>query len=129
MSKKEIIRTSRVPQPTAPLSQATRFGNLVFVSGSVGRSPETGELPEGGIKEQARQTLENIKSVLEEAGTSLDNVLKVTCYLKDLADRPGFNEVYGSYFPKDPPARTAFQAGGLGSGVLVEIETIACIPD
>ena len=86
MSKKEIIRTSRVPQPTAPLSQATRFGNLVFVSGSVGRSPETGELPEGGIKEQARQTLENIKSVLEEAGTSLDNVLKVTCYLKDLAD-------------------------------------------
>ena len=129
MSKKEIISTSRAPQPTSPLSQATRFGNLVFVAGSGGRHPETGQYPEGGIKEQTRQTLENIKAILEEAGTTLDNVLKTTCYLKELDDRPGFNEVYASYFPDNRPARTAFQAGALGEGMLVEIEAIACIPD
>lgn len=129
MSKKEIIRTSRAPRPTAPLSQATRFGNLVFVSGSTGRHPETGRYPDGGIKEQTRQTLENIKAVLEEAGTSLGNVLKVTAFLKDLGDRPGFNEVYSSYFPADQPARTALGAGALGEGMLVEIEAIAGIPD
>jgi len=103
--------------------------NLVFVSGSAGRHPDTGQYPEGGIKEQTKQTLENIKAVLEEAGTSLDNVLKVTAFLKDLDDRPGFNEVYSSYFPADQPARTALGAGALGEGMLVEIEAIACIPD
>ncbi|MDP6064019.1 MAG: RidA family protein [SAR202 cluster bacterium] len=129
MTKKKIIKTTRAPSPTAPLSQATRFGNLVFVSGSAGRHPDTGQYPEGGIKEQTKQTLENIKAVLEEAGTSLDNVLKVTAFLKDLDDRPGFNEVYSSYFPADQPARTALGAGALGEGMLVEIEAIACIPD
>lgn len=129
MSKKEIIQTTKAPKPTAPLSQATKFGNLVFVSGSAGRHPETGEYPEGGIKEQTRQTLENMKAVLEEAGTSLENILKVTAFLKDLDDRPGFNEVYSSYFPVNQPARTALGAGALGEGMLVEIEAIACIPD
>ena len=129
MSKKEIIRTTRAPSPTAPLSQATKFGNLVFVSGSVGRDPETGQYPDDGIKGQTRQTLENIKAVLDEAGTTLENVLKVTAFLKDLNDRPGFNEVYRTYFPANQPARTAFGAGALGEGVLVEIEAIACIPD
>jgi len=129
MRKKEIISTSQAPHPTSPLSQATRFGNLVFVSGSAGRHPDTGQLAKGDIKGQTRQTLENIKAVLTEANTSLDNVLKVTCFLKNIDDRPGFNEVYASYFPNDPPARTALGAGALGEDMLVEIEAIACIPD
>ena len=129
MTKREIVQTSKAPSPTAPLSQGTRFGNLVFVSGSVGRNPETGRFPEGGIKEQTRQTLENIKAVLDEAGSSMENILKVTAFLKDLDDRPGFNQVYSSYFPANQPARTALGAGALGEGVLVEIEAIACIPD
>ncbi|MHB1005487.1 MAG: RidA family protein [Chloroflexota bacterium] len=81
------------------------------------------------IKEQSRLTLETIKAALEAAGSSMDNVLKVLALVADINDRPAFNEVYKSYFPNNPPARTCVQAGKLGEGVLVEVECVACIPD
>ena len=129
MAHKEVISTPGAPQPRAPISQAVRFGNLVFVSGTAGRKPEDRSFPEGGIREQTDQLFKNIQAVLEEAGTSLDSVLKVNCYLKDRGDFEGFNEVFAEYFPKDYPARTTFQAGALGEGMLVEVEAIAGIPD
>ncbi|MGI5837971.1 MAG: RidA family protein [Chloroflexota bacterium] len=125
--KKEIVAVPGV-KPVKHLSRATRFGNLVFVAGTTGKNLVTGEMP-ADIAGQTRVTLENIKLVLEAAGTSLDNILKMTCYLADLAEKPAFDEVYIPYFPVNPPARACFQVGDLGAGVKVEIEAIACIPD
>ena len=127
--KKEIISTDKAPRARIPNSQATRFGQLVFTSGSVGRDPGTGQMAGTDIKSQAQQVMENLKAILEAAGTSLDNVLKATCYLRDIGDFAGFNEVYFSYFTSNQPARTCTQAGALGSGVLVEVDMVACIPD
>ena len=124
--KKEIIP---VPgeTPAKHTSRIVRFGNLVFIGGTAGRHFVTKELPPD-VAAQTRQTLENIKICLEAAGTSLDNVLKMTCYLADLADKKAFDEVYLSYFPSNPPARACFAVAALGPGVKVEIETVAGIP-
>ncbi len=124
--KKEIIP---VPgeTPAKHTSRIVRFGNLVFIGGTAGRHFTTKQLP-SDIAGQTRQTLENIKICLEAAGTSLDNVLKMTCYLADLADKKAFDEVYLSYFPSDPPARACFAVAALGPGVKLEIETVAGIP-
>ncbi len=123
MPKKEIING----QPGSILSPATRFGNLVFTSGMTGRGPD-GQFPPD-ITEQTRLTLESIKSTLEAAGTSTDNVLKVLAMLANIEDRPAFNEVYKTYFPDNPPARSCIEIGRLGPGCLVEVECVACIPD
>ena len=126
--QKEVIRPDEgAANPI--LSPAIKYGNLVFTSGMIGRDPKTGQTVDGGIKEQSRQTLENIKAALEAAGTSLDNVLKASCFVANLDDRPAFNEVYQQYFPSDPPVRTCVQAGRLGEGILVEVDVIAGIPD
>ena len=127
MPKKEIINVSFAA--TNPnLSPATRFGNLVFVSGQTGRHPITGELGKD-IREQTRNTLEKIKLILEEAGTSLDNVLTITSYLTRREDVAAYNEEYGKYFPTDKPARTTVQALLVSAELLVEITTTACLPD
>ena len=125
--KKEVIR---VPgeAPARHSSRIVRFGNLVFIGGTTGRNFVTKELPPD-ITGQTRQTLENIKICLEAAGTSLDNVLKMTCYLADLSEKPAFDEVYVSTFPAAPPARACFAVASLGPGVKVEIETTAGIPN
>ncbi len=107
------------------LSPAIKYRDLVFTAGMIGRDPKTGQLVPGGIREQSQQTLENIKTALEAAGTSLDNVLKASCFVANLDDRPAFNEVYQQYFRSDPPVRTCVQAGRLGDGVLVEVDVIA----
>lgn len=124
---KEIIRSDGAPSNPV-LSPAVRFGNLVFTSGIVGRDPATGELG-SGIEEQSRLTLGNIEAALSAAGTTLDNVLKVTGFLANLDDKDAFNAIYREFFPVDPPARTCIQGGRLGEGILVEVEAVAGIPE
>jgi 2-iminobutanoate/2-iminopropanoate deaminase len=126
MPKKEIIQMA----PAAPnpnLSPATRFGNLVFVSGQTGRHPVTGEVGKD-IREQTRNVLERIKLILTAAGTSLDNVLTVTSYVTKRDDVAAYNEEYAKYFPTNKPARTTVSAGLNSPELLVEITVTACIP-
>jgi 2-iminobutanoate/2-iminopropanoate deaminase len=128
MSKREVIRVElAVPNPN--LSPATRFGNLVFVAGQTGRHPATGELGKD-VREQTRNVLERIKTILAAAGTTLDNVLTVTTHLTRVQDRAAYNEEYAKYFPTDKPARTTVTVAALNApDLLVEITVTACIPD
>jgi reactive intermediate/imine deaminase len=109
----------------APFSEAVRVGNLLFLSGQLGRDPKTGKLVEGGIEAETRQCLENIKSTLEKYGSSMDRVIKATVMLADIADWAKMNSIYVTYFPKNKPARSAFGVSGLAGGARVEIEVIA----
>lgn len=127
MSKKEIIRTENAPKAIGPYNVATRFGDLVFTAGQLGLVPETMELAVGGVEAETRQSLTNLKNVLEAAGTSLENALKTTVYLRDMADFAAMNAVYGEFFAQTPPARTTIQAAGLPKGAAVEIEVVACL--
>jgi 2-iminobutanoate/2-iminopropanoate deaminase len=127
MPKKEIIQvTPAAPNPN--LSPATRFGNLVFVSGQTGRHPVTGEVGKD-IREQTHNILERIKQILAAAGTSLDNVLTATTYVTRRDDVPAYNEEYAKYFPSNKPARTTVTVASLNSPeLLIEITVTACIP-
>ena len=124
---RSVVHTDKVPPARVPLSQAIKTGGFVFASGQLGMDPRTGRLVEGGIKAETRQVCENLKAVFEAAGTSLREVAKVTIYMADLGDLLAMNEVFSEYFPKDPPARTTFQAAGLIAGARIEIEAIAVI--
>jgi 2-iminobutanoate/2-iminopropanoate deaminase len=128
MPKKEIVQvTAAAANPN--LSLATRFGNLVFVSGQTGRHPVTGELGKD-VREQTRNILERIRTILTAAGTSLDNVLTATTYLTRVQDLAAYNEEYGKYFPTDKPARTTVTVAALNSpDLLIEITVTACIPN
>jgi len=108
-----------------PFSSAVRVGNMLFLSGQIGNLPGTRQLASGGVAGEARQTMENIKSILEYAGSSMDRVVKCTVFLLDINDYAAVNEVYATYFPEDPPARSALAASGLALGSQVEIECIA----
>ena len=123
--KRHVVHTDKVPPAKVPLSQAIRVGDWIFASGQLGMDPKTGRLAEGGIRNETRQVCENLKAVLEAAGASLESVAKVTIYMADLGELTAMNEVFSAYFPKDPPARTTFQAAGLVAGARVEIEAIA----
>ena len=127
MPDKTVIRTESAPAPFqgAPYSQAIRFGDLVFVSGQLPVHPASGTLVKGGIGEQTERVMENLKAILEAAGTSLDNALKATIFLADLADFAGMNEVYTRYVGERPPARATFQVAGLAAGALLEVEIVA----
>lgn len=125
--QREIIRLAG-SKVNPVLSPAARFGNLVFTQGMVGTDPATGALAGDDIASQGRQTMRNLQAILEAAGTSLDNALKVTAFVADLDDRPGFNEVYTGFFQGELPPRTCIQGGKLGPGILVEVEVVACIP-
>ncbi len=126
--QREIIRPEGSKRNPI-LSPGARFGNLVFTQGMVGNDLATGALAGDDIAAQGRQTMRNLQAVLEAAGTSLDNALKVTAFVANLDDRPAFNEVYKEFFSADPPPRTCIQGGRLGEGILVEVEVVACIPD
>ena len=127
MPKKEIVTVASAA-PNVNLSPATRFGNLVFVSGQTGRHPVSGELGKD-IREQTRNILERIKTILTAAGTSLDNVLTATTYLTRVQDLAAYNEEYGKYFPANKPARTTVTVATLNSpDLLIEITVTACIP-
>ena len=119
--------TIRVPGSLEglPFSSAVRVGNVLYLSGQIGTLPGTRDLASGGVAAETRQTLENIKSVLAYAGSSLDRVVKCTVFLTDIADYQAVNAVYQEYFPVDPPARSAMAGSGLALGAKVEIECIA----
>ena len=122
---KDIINTTKAPGAIGPYSQATGIGRLVFVSGQLPIDMSTGELATE-IKAATKASLDNVKAILEEAGTTMSEVLKTTVLLKDINDFAAMNEVYAQYFTKDCPARACFQVAKLPKDALVEIEVIAC---
>lgn len=128
MPRKEIISTDKVTAGNAPLSQAVRYGNLVFVAGCTGRHPTDNSVG-ADIKEQTRYALERISAILEASGSSIDQVLTNTCYVSNREDLPGFNEVYAEFFPSDRPARTTVVVNFGAPDNLVEITSTAGIPD
>ncbi|MCI7017988.1 MAG: RidA family protein [Prevotella sp.] len=121
----KAISTNNAPAAIGPYSQAIEAGGLVFASGQLPINPSTGAFPEGGIKEQTRQSILNAQAILESAGCSLSNVVKTTVLLADIADFAAMNEVYASFFSEPFPARSAFAVRDLPKGALVEIEMIA----
>ena len=128
MPKKEIVSTDKVAAGSAPLSQATKLGNLVFVAGNTGRHPTNGSVGDG-IKEQTRYALERISLILDAAGSSIDNVLTNTCYVSNRDDLAGFNEVYSEFFTNDYPARTTVVVNFGDANNLVEVTSTAYIAD
>ena len=121
---KEVIRLPGSLE-ALPFSSAVRVGEIIYLSGQIGVLPGTMQLVPGGIGPQTRQAMENIAAVLEYAGSAMDRVIKCTVFLSDIADYPAMNEVYRSFFPGHPPARSALAASGLALGAKVEIECIA----
>jgi len=124
---KQIIATDNAPAAVGAYSQGVIANGFVYTAGQVPLVPGTKNLAEGGIKAQTRQSLENVKGVLEAAGTSMANVVKTTVFLADINDFADFNAVYSEYFPENPPARSAIQAGALPLGAMIEIEAVALL--
>ena len=122
---KRIISTGNAPQAIGPYSQAVEVNGTLYISGQVPLVPETMKVVEGGIQEQTLQVMKNIGAILDEAGYSFSDVVKSTCLLSDMANFKAMNEVYGSFYSENPPARAAFAVKELPLGVLVEIETVA----
>lgn len=122
---KQVIHTDKAPAAIGPYSQAIQIGQLLFTSGQVPIDPETGAIVEGGIQEQARQSLNNIKAILNAVGTNMGAVVKTTVFLQDMNDFAAMNEVYAQFFQEPYPARSAVQVGRLPKDALVEIEAIA----
>ncbi|UKK50559.1 RidA family protein [Prevotella sp. E13-17] len=121
----KAISTSKAPGAIGPYSQAIKIGNLIYTSGQLPLNPATGAFPEGGIKEQTQQSLSNIKAILEEAGTTMNNVVKTTVFLADMNDFAAMNEVYAQFFSAPFPARSAVAVKTLPKNALVEIEVVA----
>lgn len=119
-----VIATEKAPAAVGAYSQAIATGKLVFTSGQLGLDPATGELREG-VEAQARQAMDNLGAVLEEAGAGYETVVKTVIYLADIADFAAVNEIYAGYFKQDPPARSCFQVAALPKGGRVEIECVA----
>jgi 2-iminobutanoate/2-iminopropanoate deaminase len=124
---KEVISTSRGPKAIGPYSQAIKAGGFIFVSGQVALDPATGKIVEGDVSAQTERTLENLKAIVEAAGSSLDRALKATVFLKDLRDFAAMNEVYKRYFPSNPPARATVEVARLPLDLRVEIDLIALV--
>jgi 2-iminobutanoate/2-iminopropanoate deaminase len=124
--EKEVIIPKGGVKPLAPYSPGIRIGNLVYTSGQIGLDPETGRLVMGGLKAETRQALENLAKILEAAGSSLSQVVKVTVYISEIEDYGLVNEVYAEYFPENPPARAVIQ-GKLPAGAGIEFDAIAFV--
>jgi 2-iminobutanoate/2-iminopropanoate deaminase len=125
--KREVVRTDKAPKAIGPYSQAVRTDTMVYTAGQLGFDPATAGLVAGGVEEQTRQVLVNLKHVLEAAGSSMRQVIKTTVFLKDMADFPKVNPIYGEFFPENPPARSTVAVAGLPAGALVEIEVVALV--
>lgn len=126
---REVIHTPKAPAAIGPYSQAIKVGDTVYVSGQGGLVPETMQIVGPTVAEQTAQTLRNIAAILEAAGTDLAHVVKVNVLLADINTFAEMNEVYRTFFPKDPPARMTYAVRDLPLGVLVEIDAIAVMPD
>lgn len=124
--KREIISTNNAPQAIGPYSQGMRVGDFIFTSGQIPVNPVTGELVMD-IQKATRQSLENVKAVLEAAGTSLDKVVKVSVFVKNMNDFALVNEIYAEYFKENPPARSCVEVARLPKDSVIEIEAIATI--
>ncbi|MDD4377949.1 MAG: RidA family protein [Eubacteriales bacterium] len=125
---RKIVATKKAPAAIGPYAQANVLGNLVITSGQLPLVPETGGICDGGIEEQTRQVFANLEAILEEAGSNLNNVIKTTCFMKDMNDFGKMNEIYATYF-KDGvfPSRSAIEVARLPKDALIEIEVIAVI--
>jgi 2-iminobutanoate/2-iminopropanoate deaminase len=123
--QKQIINTPHAPSPIGPYSQAVRAGDWIFISGQIPINPATGELKMNTIQEETTQVMENLKAVLKEAGATFENVVKTTIFLSDMSIFPSVNEIYGSYFTGDYPARETLAVKTLPKNVNVEISMIA----
>jgi len=121
---KKIISTDKAPAAIGPYSQAIQFSGLLFVSGQIAIDPKTGEFVEGGIEAQTEQALENVKAIIEEAGMTLKNVLKCSCFLKNMDDFVTFNSIYDRYFGDNPPARETIEVARLPKDAMVEVSAI-----
>ena|SRR5437588_1423920 len=122
------VQTDHAPAAIGAYSQAVRVGDFVYSAGQLALDPRTGSMVQGGIAEQARQVLDNLRAVVEAAGGSLDNVVKTTVFLTDMANFAAMNEVYKQYFNSDtPPARSTIQVAALPLGAMVEIECVAVL--
>ena len=122
---KKVISTTKAPAAIGPYSQAIQVGNLVYTSGQIPIDPATGVFVEGGIREQTRQSLLNVKAILEEAGLTMSDVVKTTVFLADMNDFADMNAVYAEFFAEPYPARSAVAVNMLPKGALVEIEVVA----
>ena len=122
---KTIIATTAAPAAIGPYSQGVDGGSVVITSGQLPIDPATGAFAEGGVAGQTRQSLENVKAVLAQAGLSMGHIIKTTVFLKDMNDFAAMNEVYATFFPSNPPARSAVQVARLPKDAMVEIEAIA----
>lgn len=123
--QREVIRTDKAPQAIGPYEQALKLGGWVITSGQIPLNPQTGALVDGGVAAQTRQVLENLRAVLEAAGSSLPRVVKTTVYMTNLGDFQKMNEVYAEYFAQDKPARSTVGVAALPRGALVEIDAVA----
>jgi 2-iminobutanoate/2-iminopropanoate deaminase len=124
---KKVVQTEKTPKAIGPYSQAIQAGNFLFLSGQIPLDPKTGELMKGDIREQTQQVLENIKGILESQKLGMENVVKVTIFLKDIGNFNQVNEVYTTYFPSSPPARSTVEVAKLPRNADIEIEAIALI--
>jgi len=123
--EKKVVYTEKAPKPIGPYSQAIIAGDFIFTAGQIPIDPKTNQVVQGDIKEQTRQVFENLRAILEEAGATFDDVVKVTVYMKDLSEFPAMNEVYSEYFKSSPPARTTVEVSRLPRDVKIEIDLIA----
>jgi 2-iminobutanoate/2-iminopropanoate deaminase len=124
---KRVIQTDKAPRAIGPYSQAIRAGDFLFLSGQIPLDPKTGELVKGDIRQQTKQVLENIKGVLESQELGMEDVVKATIFLKDIGNFNQVNEVYATYFPSSPPARSTVEVAKLPRDADIEIEAIALI--
>ena len=127
MADIKIVNTDKAPAAIGPYVQGKIINGLLFASGQIPLDPLSGKLAEGTITEQATQALKNVQNLVEAAGSSLDKVVKTTCFLKDIKDFAAFNEVYAKFFSNNPPARSCVGGIDLPKGALVEIEVIAAV--
>jgi len=125
--EKIIVSTTNAPAAIGPYSQGVQAGSFLFLSGQIPLIPATGEMVAGGIKEQTHQVMTNIKAILEHQGLDMETIVKTTIFLADLGQFTTINEIYGSYFNENPPARSTIQVAALPKGALIEIEAVALI--
>jgi 2-iminobutanoate/2-iminopropanoate deaminase len=129
VSHRQPVTAPDAPKPAGPYSHAVRSGGLLFCSGQVPIDPATGSLVEGSIGDQARQCLENLTTVCQQAGVSLTDAVRMAVYVTDISTFAQVNEVYGSYFESDPPARTTIGVAALPGGAQIEMDAIVALPD